>query len=214
VASVARRLSPKTSSVPLPRQAGDGAGKLALYCPFYAMPASVPSHPMLRFLPEEAVLPIFWTLRIARPMSDEGGGGRSRISILSFPPNLTRANKESPDMKRAMFSVATLVVLAGLAGCATQHGLHPLIPSCGSCAAPAAEGCQSCDASCNNGSTEDPEQCVSDPGRGCRLCKGRRVRSEEPMVDPGPPTGAVTYPYYTTRGPRDFLARNPQSIGP
>jgi len=24
----------------------------------------------------------------------------------------------------------------------------------------------------------------------------------------------VTYPYYTTRGPRDFLARNPQSIGP
>jgi hypothetical protein len=30
----------------------------------------------------------------------------------------------------------------------------------------------------------------------------------------GPPTGAVTYPYYTTRGPRDFLARNPRSIGP
>jgi hypothetical protein len=25
--------------------------------------------------------------------------------------------------------------------------------------------------------------------------------------------GSVTYPYYTTRGPRDFLARNPASIG-
>ena len=25
----------------------------------------------------------------------------------------------------------------------------------------------------------------------------------------GPPTGAVAYPYYTTRGPRDFLARCP-----
>ena len=30
----------------------------------------------------------------------------------------------------------------------------------------------------------------------------------------GPPTGAVAYPYYTTRGPRDFLAKRPPSIGP
>ncbi|HJS09170.1 MAG TPA: hypothetical protein VJ809_15985 [Pirellulales bacterium] len=30
----------------------------------------------------------------------------------------------------------------------------------------------------------------------------------------GPPTGAVAYPYYTNRGPRDFLAENPPSIGP
>ena len=30
----------------------------------------------------------------------------------------------------------------------------------------------------------------------------------------GPPTGAVAYPYYTTRGPRDFLAKCPPSIGP
>jgi hypothetical protein len=30
----------------------------------------------------------------------------------------------------------------------------------------------------------------------------------------GPTTGAVTYPYYTTRGPRDFLAANPRGIGP
>ncbi len=27
-------------------------------------------------------------------------------------------------------------------------------------------------------------------------------------------TGAITYPYYTSRGPRDFLATNPRSIGP
>ena len=32
-------------------------------------------------------------------------------------------------------------------------------------------------------------------------------------ADPGP-GGVVAYPYYTTRGPRDFLDRNPQSIGP
>lgn len=30
----------------------------------------------------------------------------------------------------------------------------------------------------------------------------------------GPPTGQVTYPYYTNRGPRDFLAESPRSIGP
>jgi hypothetical protein len=30
---------------------------------------------------------------------------------------------------------------------------------------------------------------------------------------PGPPTGQVGYPYYTHRGPRDFLMANPPSIG-
>ncbi len=31
---------------------------------------------------------------------------------------------------------------------------------------------------------------------------------------PGPPIGQVAYPYYTVRGPRDFLQDNPPSIGP
>ncbi|MEK6246612.1 MAG: hypothetical protein N2C12_00435 [Planctomycetales bacterium] len=30
----------------------------------------------------------------------------------------------------------------------------------------------------------------------------------------GPPTAQVTYPYYTVRGPRDFLLDDPQTIGP
>lgn len=30
---------------------------------------------------------------------------------------------------------------------------------------------------------------------------------------PGPPTGQVGYPYYSHRGPRDFLMDNPPSIG-
>jgi hypothetical protein len=30
----------------------------------------------------------------------------------------------------------------------------------------------------------------------------------------GPPTAQVTYPYYTVRGPRDFLDPNPRGIGP
>ncbi|MEM6979961.1 MAG: hypothetical protein AAF539_09865 [Planctomycetota bacterium] len=31
---------------------------------------------------------------------------------------------------------------------------------------------------------------------------------------PGAPTAQVAYPYYTHRGPRDFLVNNPPSIGP
>ena len=30
----------------------------------------------------------------------------------------------------------------------------------------------------------------------------------------GPMGPQVTYPYYTNRGPRDFLAKNPRAIGP
>ncbi len=30
---------------------------------------------------------------------------------------------------------------------------------------------------------------------------------------PGPPTAQTAYPYYSHRGPRDFLAENPPSIG-
>jgi hypothetical protein len=32
-------------------------------------------------------------------------------------------------------------------------------------------------------------------------------------VQYGPPSGAVAYPYYTVKGPSDFLAPNPPSIG-
>ena len=32
-------------------------------------------------------------------------------------------------------------------------------------------------------------------------------------VEAGPPSAQVAYPYYTTRGPRDFLNPNPPSIG-
>ncbi len=38
--------------------------------------------------------------------------------------------------------------------------------------------------------------------------------AEQPAAAPGPPAAAITYPYYTVRGPRDFLAKNPPSIGP
>lgn len=64
--------------------------------------------------------------------------------------------------------------------------------------------------------------CASCGGGGGGLAGGRHlppgcdVASAEAnaMYAGGPPTGQVAYPYYTTRGPRDFLASNPPSIGP
>ena len=52
------------------------------------------------------------------------------------------------------------------------------------------------------------------PANGHPFVKQRRDSDDEYEFAAGPPTGATTYPYYTNRGPRDFLARNPRSIGP
>lgn len=42
-----------------------------------------------------------------------------------------------------------------------------------------------------------------------------QLYTQQPFAGPnGPPTGQYAYPYYTTRGPRDFLVDNPPSIGP
>ncbi len=47
------------------------------------------------------------------------------------------------------------------------------------------------------------------------LCRGfGRGSAGTEVIEAGPPTGAVAYPYYTTRGPRDFLVNDPPSIGP
>ncbi|HID77579.1 MAG TPA: hypothetical protein EYP56_16485 [Planctomycetaceae bacterium] len=66
--------------------------------------------------------------------------------------------------------------------------------------------------SCIQGSCQTcPELC-----RGCGLGLGLGWgnRPDPDAFVPGPPTGAITYPYYTVRGPRDFLAAEPRPIGP
>ena len=123
-------------------------------------------------------------------------------------------------MKRAMFSLLAVAILVGLTGCARQFGRRPWACMGGSCAQ-ATEDCQSCDASCDAScdGCGDPVRCrrsADGPGyfkpRG--LCKDCCTGGGGFVEAAGPATGAVTYPYYTTRGPRDFLAKNPPSIGP
>lgn len=48
----------------------------------------------------------------------------------------------------------------------------------------------------------------------CNSCNSGGCGDGNYNFNPGPPGGQVAYPYYTTRGPRDFLMCNPPSIGP
>ena len=48
---------------------------------------------------------------------------------------------------------------------------------------------------------------------GCAYGRGHAAVANEPF-NPGPPSAQMTYPYYTLRGPRDFLQRTPTPIGP
>ena len=51
--------------------------------------------------------------------------------------------------------------------------------------------------------------CCQTQGPGCCASGDHQYN-----FNPGPPIGQVAYPYYTVRGPRDFLQANPPSIGP
>jgi len=74
-------------------------------------------------------------------------------------------------------------------------------------------GCRAFDnAVCGNGCG----RCGFFKKNGCGLfghCGGCRGADDGAYAG-GPPVGQVTYPYYTNRGPRDFLAESPRSIGP
>ncbi|NLE39864.1 MAG: hypothetical protein GX621_17735 [Pirellulaceae bacterium] len=132
---------------------------------------------------------------------------------------------------KSVFSLLTVAAIAlGLSGChsvagfLSPHGRNLIDGSCGHCA-DCPETCQSCDDPEGRGNGVACTGCCGQvPGGCCGACCGDgcaagrcglvdRLRARN-AFNPGPPTGAVAYPYYTTRGPRDFLAKNPTSIGP
>ncbi len=78
-----------------------------------------------------------------------------------------------------------------------------------------------CDDGCSNGCLQNGLSklldCNGCNGGGCLGGPGGPCNSSGDQnynFNAGPPTGQVAYPYYTTRGPRDFLMCNPPSIGP
>jgi hypothetical protein len=109
-------------------------------------------------------------------------------------------------MKRAFLTLMAGMAVALLAGCSSERG-HLLGPHHGTCQS-APETCAAC-GTCGCQNCGDPNGERDGPlARHCAEHDAYRGAA------PGPLTGSVAYPYYTTRGPRDFLARNPGSIGP
>ncbi len=115
-------------------------------------------------------------------------------------------------MKHALLGLAVLGLLVA-AGCsAPGGGLHAPMMS-GTC-----QHCPENCASCDPGVRPDCTAC-EDPGSQWffqALCRGGQLGGGRypPHCASGPATGTITYPYYTVRGPRDFLARAPRPIGP
>jgi hypothetical protein len=108
------------------------------------------------------------------------------------------------------------------------HGAGHRAGGCRDCETGACQDCETgCpDGRCEVGGCQDCDQgACHGPhvGRYGGLAKHHLTDAEKAMLNSsdygavqpaGPPTGAVAYPYYTTRGPRDFLAKCPPSIGP
>ena len=106
--------------------------------------------------------------------------------------------------------------LGGLGGGGLFNGCGGLVGGCG----PGGGGCV-------GGNCVTPESLTAD-GYGVRGgltgplagLVGQHHRGPQshmggmPGPADGPPVAQVTYPYYTTRGPRDFFVDNPPSIGP
>lgn len=105
-------------------------------------------------------------------------------------------------MKRLVLVAALASVLTSTSGCC----LLDRIFCCRSAGCPTGScggnGCASCGRGGYAGGPSMPP--------GCDVA----TAESNAMYAGGPATGGVAYPYYTTRGPRDFLASNPGSIGP
>jgi hypothetical protein len=112
----------------------------------------------------------------------------------------------------------------GLGGCGPRGGAHGFgesgVPcaegNCGPYAAGGefAAGHHGCtDPSCGDGFTEGDFGPGDGQAEGLLGAIGRHFHGSEPPAG-GPPVGTVGYPYYTVRGPRDFLRDQPATIGP
>jgi hypothetical protein len=98
-------------------------------------------------------------------------------------------------MKRGIRAIALFgFTLAMSTGC--HHLSHNRCNSCNG-----AIGCRPCNVGWQRGGTD----------YGAHLSHSQY--RQDPNVGSGVSAPAVAYPYYTNRGPRDFFANNPPSIG-
>jgi hypothetical protein len=113
-------------------------------------------------------------------------------------------------MKRIMALLFIGASLLGNVGCVAQR-------HCNHCAGPL--GCRPCHMGWQRGGTDYQRflGCNHHAGCGQAGCMGGHGFAHSQPAGAGPATGGpmaqVAYPYYTTRGPRDFFLDNPPTIG-
>lgn len=138
-------------------------------------------------------------------------------------------------MKRAFYLLLAMAAASLGGGCQLYQHMHG--PACqDGCGCPG--GCGGACASCPNGQCANGQcgECDGHPDPYEILHLGQQGPSQrsgvlswlgyhngpggplagagDAQAAPGPSAGAVSYPYYTNRGPRDFLSPNPRGIGP
>lgn len=111
-------------------------------------------------------------------------------------------------MKRVILSLTLTFILLSSSGCGLMGNRHS---NCNNCNG--ALGCRPCNMGWQRGGTDYQRFLGNNGGPGGHL--GHNAGSQPPGAGgpAGAPAAQVAYPYYTSRGPRDFLMDNPPTIG-
>ena len=107
-------------------------------------------------------------------------------------------------MKRLLFGLLAVTSMSLATGCSCVGKGGPCADGCGG---PGGCGPGGCAAGGGCGQELDP---CHPRMRPLMRHHGRNAGDNN---DYGPPSAAIAYPYYTTRGPRDYFDANPPSIG-
>lgn len=103
-------------------------------------------------------------------------------------------------MRRALLALSAVLLIASSTGCSLTNGT----------------GCRNCYADRLRGMQSDARRGDNCPPNLASHHHGQDLPAQYtgPYTGPvGPETATVTYPYYTLRGPRDFLVNDPPNIG-
>jgi hypothetical protein len=131
-------------------------------------------------------------------------------------------------MRNTLLALVSLVAMSAGTGCCCWHHhgcggekfCGPCDQGCGYCGDPRTGACGpgGCPGGCAGGECAGGfcgQNCNRCPCSPVPDCYGTHEAVAAQLGGPaGPPTAQVTYPYYTVRGPRDFFAAHPPSIGP
>jgi len=146
--------------------------------------------------------------RVFAPQTSRAGAGLPVARSASTPrPSIRSARSEQ---RRGVVDLAAF----GSGGSCCASGCC----DSGCCDSGCCDDCCCGADGCSDGKGRRGRGCSTCGGRGCGLCRGLNPHAggypEAQDFNPSPATGQVAYPYYTVKGPRDFLRNNPPSMGP